>query len=212
MQKKEALNRIFESALYYENNYVDKKLLLICGNNGATRITALEAVFRRSNFMHLTGVKFPTDSRMAPDSFYEAALHHHLKLNDFEMASDGTTSLKLEILPQILKSQSLSANLAGDYNFRKPVLVTDKLAGNIRGGMGFVFDSSYRCYVPNTVLNEDLRNNIRNQQRILLAYKKRIQDEKYQELVYHAKKFDFHKLVLPEGFEYLPMPCIDTHF
>jgi hypothetical protein len=166
----------------------------------------LESAFRRKNFLHLTGVKFKEGRRVSPNDFYMLALKKRLSINDFELSADGTTEMKLRVLPMILKSQSLAANMAGDYFSRKPVLVTEKLAGGVKGCVGFVFDKSLKCYVPNTVLNEDIRFNIRERQRVILAYKKDIKQKEYKERVYQAKKINWNTIELPEGYKYLPLP------
>jgi hypothetical protein len=134
------------------------------------------------------------------------ALKRRLSINDFELSIDGTTEMKLRVLPIILKSQSLSANMAGDYFSRKPVLLTDKLAGGVKGCVGFVYDDTLKCYVPNTVLNEDIRFNIRERQRVILAYKKDIEEGEYNERVYQAKKINWNTIELPDEYKYLSLP------
>jgi hypothetical protein len=212
MNKSEALKLIIESAEYYKLNYENRKLLLVCSNNSLKKITVMECAFDRTNFMHLTGVKFREGYRMPPDVFFDSVIGRHLSFEAFELASDGTTEMKLRVLPSILKSKSLSANMSGDYNLRKPVLVTEKLAGGVRGCVGFIYDDSLKCYIPNTVLNEDIRLNIKNQQRVILAYRKNIPNERYEERVYSAKKIDWGKVELPQGYEYLSLPEIELKF
>lgn len=206
MDKIEALRIILECAAYYEKNYAGKKLLYVCANNSLKQITMLESAFDRKNFMHLTGVKFAGEQRLSPDDFYTAAVKKRLSIHAFELSPDGTTELKLRVLPIMLKSQSLAANMSGDYNFRKPMLVTDKLAGGIKGCVGFVFDPQIQSYVPNTVLNEDIRINVCNQKRIILAYRKERTQEKYSERVYQARNINWNRISLPAEYAYLPLP------
>jgi hypothetical protein len=212
MNKSEALKLIIESAEYYKINYENRKLLLVCSNNSLKKITVMECAFDRTNFMHLTGVKFSEGHRLPAEVFYNSAIGRHLSFDAFDVALDGTTEMKLRVLPSILKSKSLSANMSGDYNSRKPILVTEKLAGGVRGCVGFIYDNSLNCYVPNTVLNEDIRLNIKNQQRVILAYRKNIPDLKYEERVYSAKKIDWGKIELPHGYEYLSLPENELKF
>jgi hypothetical protein len=212
MDKSEALKLIIESAEYYKINYENRKLLLVCSNNSLNKITVMECAFNRTNFMHLTGVKFREGYRLPADVFFNSVIGRHLSFDAFELASDGTTEMKLRVLPMIFKSKSLSANMSGDYNLRKPVLVTEKLAGGVRGCVGFIYDDSLKCYVPNTVLNEDIRLNIKNQQRVILVYRKNIPDVRYEERVYNAKKIDWEKIILPKGYEYLSLPKTEQKF
>lgn len=206
MDKTDALRIIIECACYYKSNYEKKNLLLVCANSGLNKITTIEVSFEGKNFLHLTGVKFPKGNRMSAADFYTAALAKRLSLDSFELATDGTTEMKLRVLPMILKSKSLAASMVGDYNNRKPMLFTERLAGGEKGCIGFVFDKSLKNYFPNTVLNEDIRNNINNCQRVILAYSKAMPDKIYKERVYQAKKIDWTKIKLPDGFEYLPLP------
>ena len=75
-------------------------------------------------------------------------------MNDFEFAKDGTTQLKLEVMPRLI-SKNLSATMICDYNSRNPKLVTDKLAGSTAACMEFVTTGPADRYVPNTVLKPE---------------------------------------------------------
>lgn len=121
------------------------------------------------------------------------------------MAVDGTTERKLQVL-LLLFAKNLSATMVGDFSARTPLLMTDKLAGGVKGCMGFVYDSAIGYYAPNTVLNLDIRTYIHNQQRVIVTYKKRKSDNHYSEIVYAAKKIDWDKVKLPDEYSYLPKP------
>lgn len=172
MDKKEALKILFQCAEQYHKNLEYNKLLLICANSSMNKIITMELQFEPKNFLHLTGVKFQEGKRLPPDTFYTWCLAKRLALNDFELAEDGTTEQKLSVLLPIFASASLSANMIGDYNARRPALFTEKLVGGIRACVGFVYDRSRECYVPNTVLNIDMRDNITNRLRIIATYRK----------------------------------------
>jgi len=96
--------------------------------------------------------------------------------------------------------------MIGDYYDRKPTLITEKLAGNIRGCIGIVYDSSRKNYAPNTVLKLDMRLSIQNKQRIIATYKKHKTAEQYVELIYKAKKINWSKIRFPEQYGYIPIP------
>lgn len=53
-----------------------------------------------------------------------------METDDFELSSDGTTQLKLQVLPSLIKS-NLSANMIGNPDENRPKLYTEKLIGNI---------------------------------------------------------------------------------
>jgi hypothetical protein len=79
-----------------------------------------------------------------------------------------------------------------------------KLAGGIRGCIGFVSDAKEKYYIPNTLLKADIRDYIVDSGRILITYRRDISEEKYSEIVYAAKKVDWKSLV-PELH---PMPSL----
>lgn len=164
-RKEDALKILFDCAVKYNENLIGKNLLFICIDS-SKKIHSLEMNFLTSNFLHLTGVKFPKASRLSPHSFFDKCLKKRLRITEFEFATDGTTEKKLSVLPLLL-SKNLSANMVGDFSARTPVLVTEKLAGNIKGCIGFIYDDRKHFYVPNTVLNLDIRTYISNQQRVI---------------------------------------------
>lgn len=198
--KKEALAIVFSAASEYKKNLVDQSLLFICTDKHK-RTYHLEVTFDSSNFLHMTGFK----TSIAPQHFFEKCLDRRLAEEDFEFSDDGTTPLKMIALPQLVK-QNLSANMLGDYNMFQPKLYTEKIAGNIRACLGFVRTGKSGRYVPNTVLEGDIRKKIKQADRIVLTYRKKRGEEQYSERVYAAKKVDWGKLRLPKGYEYLPLP------
>lgn len=119
----------------------------------------------------------------------------------FEINPDGTTELKLKVLKMLL-SKNMKASIIGDYSEYNPKLYTEKLAGGVRGCLGFVKDNN-GYYVPNTVLNVDIRDKIINNQRILIMARKSVDDKEYNEIVYKAKNVDFEELCMPTEFEYI---------
>ena len=183
MEKHDALKILFQCADQYYENLCDNTLLIISAIYSGKKTFATEILFERTNFLHLTGVKFQKGKHLSPNTFYNLCRTRRLKKEDFELAPDGTTERKLSILPAIVGSENLGANMIGDYYDRKPVLVTEKLAGNIRGCVGVVYDARRKIYAPNTVLNLDMRSSVRNRQRILLIYQKHKKETEYAKLV-----------------------------
>lgn len=206
MEKKEVLRIIFQCADLYQENLCNRMLLIISANNSMNNTFATEILFERTNFMHLTGVKFEDGKYISPDTFYTLCLSRRLSIDDFEIAKDGTTEQKLLVLPTLVGTSNLAANMIGDYYDRRPALITDKLAGNIRGCIGLVYDSKRKNYAPNTVLNLDMRLSIQNRQRIIATYRKHKTEEQYTELVYKAKKIDWSKIKFPDSYQYIIIP------
>ena len=60
---------------------------------------------------------------------------------------------------------------------------------------------SARPWVPNPLLNEDIRKISKNQMRIIAIYRKNISEEESREIVYKAKKIEWYKIVYPAFLE-----------
>ena len=89
----------------------------------------------------------------------------------------------------------------------QPKLYTDKLAGSVGACMGFVRNGGKGRFVPNTVLEGDIRSMVKGSaDRIVITYRKQRGDALYTEIVYTAKKIDWTALTLPEEYQYLPLP------
>lgn len=185
-QKAKALSALFDCADKYNSLFNNHSLLFICMDKHK-HISTLEVTFDASNFLHLTGCT--TNRGISALDFFNRCVEKRLSLNDFELADDGTTLKKLKILPLML-TKNLSANSIGDFIGGRPKLQTDKLAGGMRGCMGFVKTAPSGRFVPNTVLEEDIRNVIHNNLRIIATYRKNIKDKDYDEIVYVAKNID----------------------
>ncbi len=201
MKKEDALRIIFACAEEYKENLANRNLLFICANS-AMKTTAIETVFGVGNFLHMTGVKFRKGREISANGFYRRCVDKRLTLNDFDMAKDGTTDLKLEVLPICVKA-NISANMAGNYNGLRPYLYTEKLVGGVRGGIGFVYDEKRGLYAPNTILNEDIRKITDEKIRIIATYRKSTKESEYSECVYMAKKLDWSKMRYPEAYHNL---------
>ena len=121
--KQQAISIIIDCAAKYEENLNGYQLLFILKDKHK-HISSLEVSFYPYNFLHLTGIKL-IDGTTATD-FYKRCLNHKLSPEDFSFASDGTTQLKLEILPQLML-KNISAKMVGDFNGCNPKLYTEKL-------------------------------------------------------------------------------------
>lgn len=203
--KEQAIKIITDSAEKYRDELVDKTLLFICVEKH-DNTTCYEFSFFNWNFMHLTGAKTNKqdtgDRHLSAIDFYNKCLLHKLSPSDFEFSEDGTTHMKLDILSGVL-CKNLSAKMIGTYNHSKPYLFTDKLAGGTKACFGFIIDANHDCYVPNTLLKNDIRDNVYSYARVVAVFRKDTCNQKYNELTYIAKNVDWHILKLPKEFEYL---------
>ncbi len=190
MEKEEVLKIIIACADKFEKNLANKNLLFICTDKHM-KISTMEVIFSKGNYLHMTGIKFRKDKKISANEFYKRCLNRRLSVKDFELAADGTTVLKLQVLSALVES-NLSANMIGTYSGSRPMLYTDKLAGNVKGCVGFFLDEKRGYYVPNTILNEDIRKLVIDGKRVVRVYRKDIGERKYTEVVYEAKNVDWN--------------------
>ncbi len=202
--KEEAVGIVVSGAEKYKDELLDRSLLFICADKHM-RVTAVEAAFYDKNFLHLTGLKVHKNPPIPAADFFRRCIAHRLSPSDFDFSDDGTTHLKLEILPKVL-NKSLSAHMLGDCGSVRPKLYTEKLVGGEKACVGLVTDALTGSYVPNTVLKEDIRDNVAECLRVIAVYRKELYEEKYAELTFRAKKTDWDRVIYPEAYGYLPVP------
>ena len=193
--KKEAVSIVISSARMYRDNLVGKRLLFLVTDKHK-RVSALEVGFDASNFQHLTGLKSTTAGWSHLD-FYNFCIDGRLKESHIEFASDGTTNQKLTVLPHVFQNANLSASMMGSYNHSHPLLYTEKLVGGVKWALGFRDVSGLGDYVPDTLLEGDIRDSIHETYRIIATYIKSMNEENFTCLIYKAKKIDVESLTYP---------------
>lgn len=196
MDKQQAASVIIKSAETYNNWFNNQNLLVICGVNKETsfqRLSFIEITSTDSRFLHLTGVELnPNDPTLDKASFFTKALNKQLTPNDFSF-KDDTTILKLKVLEQALDIPK-NFRMFGNYDSGRPFLQTDKLIGGVKSSIGFAEDDC-GYYVPNTVLNGDIRQEVKEAQQVLAVLQKDTADHEYTEIKYLAKNVYAHKLL-----------------
>lgn len=188
--KKEMVTIIHNAAMIYDSELCQKNRLIVYGAPNKPSYIYTRA--REENFCHLTGVTPKIDENDGLDLFYFKAKEGNLSVDDFEINSDGTTQLKMEVINQTL-NLSKNAKIIGDFNNGRLKLQTNKVAGGINSCIGFVYDNGF--YFPNTILNDDIRRNITNNQRILAILSKNENDKQYERVDYVAKKIEIKPLL-----------------
>ncbi|NMM61201.1 hypothetical protein HBE96_00485 [Clostridium sp. P21] len=183
MDKQEALKIIISCAKLYQQNLENTNLLIV--SLKTRKVNFLEAKFLRGNYLHLAGVV--TNNGISAQLFYQKCLNNKLSLKDFEFKGDGTTPLKLSVLPNLMNIHK-SLNMIGDFNGSKPKLYADKLTGNIMACIGLTKSGAY--YAPCTTLKEDIRPLINNQERVIAVFLKNMKEQVYTSLTYIAKGFN----------------------
>lgn len=206
--KEKAITVVTSCAKAYKENLVDKSLLFVCSDK-YNNISCIEFTFDSSNFLHLTGLKpkaFINESgkehTLNATEFYNRCLDRKLRTLEFDFAADGTTPLKLDVLPSLI-NKCLSAKMIGDYNSSNPKLYTEKLVGNVSACMGFVKANHTGRYVPNTVLKVDIRNYTVGMTKVIAVFRKCKDEKSYCECTYASKNVDWSLVKYSEEFEYL---------
>lgn len=192
--KQEAVMRLVLCAKKYKENLEGHQIIFLLKDKHK-KVSHLEVKFQSYNFLHLTGIKL--NSGITARDFYKRCLTHKLSLSDFDFSADGTTQLKLEILPTLM-TKNLGAKMVGDFYSKSPKLYTEKLAGGVKACLGFT--ETEDIYVPNTVLNVDIREVSKNQRQVIAAYRKKINACTYTEVIYKAKKISWDELVIPAQY------------
>ena len=197
MKKELILKTLFDCASKYHENLAERNLMFLFGNSENPDF--VETLFLPQNFMHLTGVVL-TEREINSNDFYSLCLHRRLEYSCFRMSDDGTTVLKLSVLPQIMELHK-TAKMVGDYSENRIRLNTEKIIGHVSACMGFVRSKESPCYfVPNTVLKEDIRDVVRRPaKRIFAVFKKRSDEYGYSDCTYLAKGIALDSIELPEN-------------
>ena len=194
MKKEVAIKAITQCAKDYHTYLENQNLLFLFGSQ--QKPDFFEAVFLPRHFIHLTGVEISNRKFSGSSDFYNKALKNQLSPKDFSLATNGTTEMKLSVLPQLMKIYR-SAKMVGDYSFTKSVLYTEKLVGNITASLGFVREDKY--YIPNTALKEDIRDiTTKPQSRMLAIFRKPVEQSHYEEICYTAKGLVLQDISLPQ--------------
>lgn len=206
--KKDAASIAIKCAEQYKNELLNKTLLFVCTDKHK-KVHIFEVMFRERNYMHLTGlvpIEFVNQNKekhiLSAAEFFNKCITKTLKTDQFDFYKDGSTSLKLDVLP-IMICKNLSATMIGDYDTYRPKLKTDRLVGKTSGVMGFMVDAIEQKYLPNTLLSADIRDLSKSPLRIVATFRKNEKDDKYSELTYKAKNVKWDMLTFPKNIDYL---------
>lgn len=203
--KKEALQIVITSAKEYAELLEGLNFLFIYRNRNNHKIEFFEAVFLPRNFQHLTGIEFidaKGNLRKNAVFFYNKCLDNTITEDEIRFKEDGTTPLKLEALPMLLRFLHFS-KMTAIYNGKKPKLAVSRITGTINYCLGFIKEGKY--YVPGFCLKEDIRKLGDPVSQILAVMSKRANrfEPVYKELRYVAKGVPLNRLILPDELNHL---------
>lgn len=193
MRKEELLSEVVKCAELYDTYLNDKNLMFVFQKRVDNKLSFIESRFQAQNYLHLTGIVYNGKSAV---QFYKECINHKLRLVDIDFKIDGTTEQKVKVLRNVVMIERTS-RMIGDYiGAGKISLYTEKLAGNTTGCLGFIRKNGQTEYIPNTALNQDIRDITHSPQEPIKAiFKKSIRDGKYNQICYTAKKFDVSVLL-----------------
>ena len=158
LKLREAIRIITLAAYEYEKNLNNRNFIFIFKNRTTNQIEYFESVFLSRNFQHLTGLDFLDRNKNPLQSstyFYKKCLNKTLTPSEIRFKDDGTTELKLQALPLIVKFLK-SSKMTAIYNSFRPKLAIERLVGTTTFCLGFKKDALY--YVPSSCLLEDIRD------------------------------------------------------
>ena len=190
MKKEEAIRVLSNCAKHFYSNLENKNLLYVF--NDGKELRYFEALFLPRHYLHLTGVNL-LSNRIKSSDFYNLCLRGQLSPTVFSFHKNGTTEMKLSVLPQVMNIHKV-AKMVGDYDFTKSILITEKIVGTVTACIGFVRDGNY--YYPNTTLREDIRTvTLSPQKRIIAIFSKQKNEQKYKDCTYRAKDIYFDSIL-----------------
>lgn len=194
MNKKQLLTPLSKGAKTYQKFLLGRSFLFIGQGEEKGQYLNFEVLFEKSNYMHLTGCKIKDG--YSADQFFDLCISQRMELNLFTYVPEAFVKVSMfESIFSLPYSARMLGNFAGSGNF----LYTEKLAGSVRGCMGFVLGDNAPYYSPNTVLQADIRDLAVKPHKILAVYQKAADAPLYDPLpVSTAKELRRKTLVWPK--------------
>lgn len=192
MTKKQAIAIITKCAKQYQQ-YLEGYQVVFVYRDENNRSDHTAVRFHSHNFLHFTGVS--PKQGMNANGFYRAALNNRLSEHDFSFKNNHTTELKLKVL-DIIMNIDTKARMIGNYIGPHLELYTEKVTGTTTACLGLI--QSKDCYIPNSVLSEDIRSIVpKPPEKIYAIFKKDINSPLYTQLTYKTKNITITKKCLP---------------
>lgn len=193
MTKKQAIAIITKCAKQYQQ-YLEGYQVVFVYRDENNRSDHTAVRFHSHNFLHFTGVS-PRQGINA-NGFYRASLNNRLSEHDFSFKNNHTTELKLKVL-DIIMNIDTKARMIGNYIGPHLELYTEKVTGTTTACLGLI--QSKDCYIPNSVLSEDIRSIVpKPPGKIYTIFKKPINATKYTQLTYKSKNITITQKCLPK--------------
>lgn len=191
--KEEARRIVLGCAKDYNANLLNKKFIIIYKNHANKCFEFIELLFLKRNFQHLTGLELVDENNNIQNHrseyFYEKCINQKLSADDFQFKKDGTTNLKLQALPKLIKIHRVT-KIAGEYNHNRPYLVVDKVVGGVNFCLGINYDKD--CFVPVSTLMENIKSLASCPHQVIAILKKDVADDIYENICHVSKGVNLH--------------------
>ncbi|MEG0323141.1 MAG: PBECR4 domain-containing protein, partial [Raoultibacter sp.] len=163
-------DRIVNAAQIYQQNLCDQTVLFVYGKPSSPQTVEVE--FKAGNFCHLVGVEPRRDGlmRMKASELYSRAIEGALHSGNYGFSrGQDYCDLKLEVIGRIVRIDT-NARMIGDFEDGRFVnLSTDKVVGRQNAVLGLVETGD--VFVPNSVINADIREIARSASQVLATFK-----------------------------------------
>lgn len=199
MNKTDILTQAFKNSVEefenYNNNLVNKSLLIMYKNIVSNEFDYITVEFTGANYYHLTGLLYKDDNQDKTGKygsrFYAEAKNKKLSISNFKI-KDRNTMLKTKALPSISKIWNCS-KMIGDYNNNGLELKLDKLIGGntVCLGLKHIEDKKY---APASSLYNNTRNYLKTINQIIAIFIKDNSDAVYKTIKYVAKGVDLKNI------------------
>lgn len=197
--KEEARKRVLNCAKQYQQNLLNKKLLIIYRERQDHTIRYIEVVFYERNYQHLTELELIDRNGNALSNqslnFYRKCMENKLGLEEFQFKKDGTTHLKLAALPALMDITKIT-KITGDYNNVRPYLFVDKVMGGVNFCLGLSRENN--IYILSSALLEDIKKVTAAPSQVLAILEKPIRTDIYSTVKHVSKGLNLNNITLPE--------------
>lgn len=187
------IEKLQKNIKIYNENLLNKTIMFAFENKQSKRINYIEVLFKDSNFMHLTGIKY----KYGATRFFNDCKDNRLLLDDIEIAHQGLTSLKLEVLESAMAINK-SAKRIGIYNDNKSNIKIERVIGNMHCWIGFSNlkqnNERMKYYYPKTLIQDDFRKNVTEENKIIAILSKNKNEKLYNEITYLSKNTTLARL------------------
>ncbi len=197
--KEDARRRVLNCAKQYQQNLLNKKLIIIYRERKDNVIRYIEVAFYDRNYQHLTGIELlDRDGNVLHHqavNFYRKCIDNKLGIEEIQFKKDGTSHLKLLALPSLMDITKIT-KITGDYNNVRPYLFVDKVMGGVNFCLGLTKEN--KEYVPSSALLEDIKKLTDAPSQVLAIFEKDVDSDLYEKVKHIAKGLNLKNIQLPD--------------